>query len=417
MQASKASVIRQIPLFGSLHSAEIGFLSDILHEVGVAAGTLLFEEGAPGDRFFMILEGEVEVIKALGTSDERLLAIRYAGEFFGEMSLFEAGGRRTASVRARTPLRMLEMERPDFDTLLHHRPAVACEMIRVLSLRLNESHNASIADLREKNRQLAQAYDELKAAQAQIIEKERLEKELETARWIQQSILPRSLPRVSGYDLGATLVPARAVGGDLFDFILLSPEMLGVVIGDVSDKGVPAAIFMALTYSLLRAEATRSPSPAQVLRATNQHLLGMNDAGMFVTVLYGVLDCRQARFTYARAGHELPMHLTRAGQVLQPPRGLGQPLGLFDSPELDEQSVALEPGTTLLMYTDGATDLRDAQGTRFGPERLREAALASRGGHAQGFCDRLWGALAGYQGSSTQFDDVALVAICTQEAS
>jgi serine phosphatase RsbU (regulator of sigma subunit) len=414
MQADKASLIRQVPLFGSLPAAEIGFLGDILHEVRIVAGVLLFHEGDRGDRFYVVLDGEVEVVKALGTPDERILAIRRAGEFFGEMSLFEPDGLRTATVRARTPLRLLEMLRPDFDTLLHHHPAVAYQMIRVLSLRLDQSHSATIADLREKNRQLAIAYEELKAAQAQIIEKERLEKELETARWIQQSILPRGLPGVPGYDFGATLVPARAVGGDLFDFIPLSPGALGVVIGDVSGKGVPAAIFMALTFSLLRAEAARGASPAHVLQATNQHLLGMNDAGMFVTVLYGVLDCREGRFAYARAGHELPLHLTRAGDVVVPERGLGQPLGLFDSPELDEQSVALERGATLLLYTDGATDLTDVQGKRFGPERLRELARVSRGGSAQAFCDRLWAALAAYQGSSTQFDDVALVAICAQ---
>jgi sigma-B regulation protein RsbU (phosphoserine phosphatase) len=410
MQPDKVSSIRQVALFGSLHSTEIAFLSDIVHEVCLDAGVLLFREGDPGDRLYVILEGEVEVVKALGTLDERTLAVRHAGEFFGEMSLFDPQGLRTASVRARTPLRMLEMARSDFDTLLSHRPTVAYEMIRVLSLRLNESHNSTIADLREKNRQLAAAYEELKAAQAQIIEKERLEKELETARWIQQSILPHSLPTVPGFDLGATLVPARAVGGDLFDFVPLGQDTLGVVIGDVSDKGVPAAIFMALTYSLLRAEAARSSSPAEVLWATNRHLLGMNEAGMFVTVLYGVLDCARGRFSYARAGHELPLHLWQ-GDASVPERGLGQPLGLFDSPELDEQTVTLRPGATLLMYTDGATDLTDAEGRRFGPERLRELARVSQGRTAQGFCDTLWAALAAYQGSSHQFDDVALVAI------
>jgi serine phosphatase RsbU (regulator of sigma subunit) len=410
MKAETALLIRQVPLFSGLDGTEIGFLVNILREVEFPAGRLLFREGDPGDRLYVILDGEVEVVKALGTSDERTLAIRRAGEFFGEMSLFDPAGLRTASVRTRTSLRLLEMERPDFDVLVHHFPAVACEMIRVLSLRLDESHITTIADLREKNVQLACAYEELKAAQAQIIEKERLEKELETARWIQRSILPRILPRMSGYDFGATLVPARAVGGDLYDFIPLGPDALGIVIGDVSDKGVPAAIFMALTYSLLRAEAGRWPSPAQVLRATNQHLLSMNDAGMFVTLLYGVLKCPQARFTYARAGHELPLYLTEAG-VTEPERGLGQPLGLVDSLELDEQSVTLEPDTTLLMYTDGATDLTNAQGERFGRERLQAAALACGGGSAQALCDRLWTALAAYQGSSTQFDDVALVAI------
>jgi sigma-B regulation protein RsbU (phosphoserine phosphatase) len=415
MKVGVASLIRQVSLFAGLPGPEIEFLANILHEVEFPAGTLLFHEGDPGDRFYAIIDGEIEVVKALDTPDERTVGIRKAGEFFGEMSLFEPGGRRTASVLVRSPARLLEMARADFDLLLQHRPTLAYEMVRVLSLRLNESHNTTIADLREKNRQLAQAYDELKAAQAQIIEKERLEKELETARWIQQSILPRTLPSRPGFDFGALLMPARAVGGDLFDFISLANDQIGVVIGDVSDKGVPAAIFMALTYSLLRAEAIRWPSPARVLQATNHHLLGMNEAGMFVTILYGVLDCRDNHFLYARAGHELPMCFTRSGDVVLPEHGVGQPLGLFNAPALDEQSVTLEPGDMLLMYTDGATDLTDAQGQRFGPQRLADVARASREGSVQAFCDRLWAGLTAYQGNSVQFDDVALVAIRAEE--
>jgi sigma-B regulation protein RsbU (phosphoserine phosphatase) len=411
MKQEIASLIQQVPLFAGLHSAEIGFLADILHEVELPAGTFLFHEGDPGDCFYLILDGEIEVVKALGTSDERTIAIRRAGDFFGEMSLFETDGRRTASVRSRSPMRLLEMARADFDVLLQHRPTVACRMVRILSLRLDQSHNTTIADLREKNRQLARAYEELKAAQAQIIEKERLEKELETARWIQQSILPRTLPSRRGFDFGAFLMPARAVGGDLFDFIPLSNHRIGVVIGDVSDKGVPAAIFMALTYSLLRAEAARWASPVRVLQATNHHLLGMNEAGMFVTVLYGVLDCRRGSFLYARAGHELPMYFSPAGEVVAAGRGLGQPLGLFEALALDEQIITLEPGALLLTYTDGVTDLMDPQGIRFGRDRLQAVAQASRSGSAQAICEQVWAALDEYRGTSAQFDDVALIAI------
>ena len=415
MKANITSLIQQVPLFAGLQGAEIDSLSSILHEVEFPPGTLLFREGDPGDCFYLIIDGEIEVVKALGTPDERIIAIRRAGEFFGEMSLFEADGRRTASVIARSPLCLLEATRADFDVLLQRRPTVAYEIVRVLSLRLSQSHNTTIADLREKNRELAQAYEELKAAQAQIIEKERLEKELETARWIQQSILPRTLPSQSGFDFGAFLMPARAVGGDLFDFISLPDHRIGVMIGDVSDKGVPAAIFMALTYSLLRAEAVRWSSPAHVLQATNRHLLGMNNAGMFVTVLYGVLDCRDRNFVYARAGHELPLHLSPEGDVIEAELGIGQPLGLFDAPELDEQSIAVQPGAMLLMYTDGATDLMNPQGDRFGLERLRAVVQASRTNTAQALCERVWSALDEYRATSAQFDDVALVAIRASE--
>ncbi len=237
METNRTALIRQVPLFASVRGTETQFLAEVLREVEIAAGSLLFREGEPGSSFDIIVDGQVEIIKALGTAEERLLAVRGPGDFFGEMSLLDPDGRRTASVRARTDLRLLTMARPDFDTLLQHRPALAYEMVRVLSLRLRESDNATIADLRAKNRELAQAYADLKAAQAQIVEKEKLEQELRTAHWIQQSILPREFPRLDGFDFGARMEPARAVGGDLFDFIPLGRDRVGVVIGDVSDKG------------------------------------------------------------------------------------------------------------------------------------------------------------------------------------
>jgi sigma-B regulation protein RsbU (phosphoserine phosphatase) len=411
MKAEPESIIRQVPLFAHLGNTEIALLTTILREVEIPAGTLLFLEGDPGDRFYTILDGEASIVKSLATSDELVIATRRAGEFFGEMSLIESGGLRTASARAMTPLRVLEMTRSDFDAMLQQSPALALGIIRVLSLRLDQSHISTIASLREKNRQLSQAYEELKAAQAQIIEKERLEKELETARWIQKSILPTTLPQQPGFDLGAFLTPARAVGGDLYDLFPVGPDALGIVIGDVSDKGVPAAIFMALTYSLLRAEAARSTSPAQVLQSVNQLLGGLNSSGMFVTVLYGVLDCAQRRFAYARAGHELPVHLGPAGEERAITQGTGLPLGMMPFPVLDEQCLAIEPGDVLLLYTDGATDLTNAQGERFGRERLQELIRLDRSGSAQAMCDSLWAAMAGYQGAAAQFDDVALVAI------
>lgn len=412
METSKIGLIRQVPLFAPLRGTETQFLAEILREFQIPTGTLLFREGELGSSFDIIVDGQLEIIKALGTPDERLLAVRGPGEFLGEMSLLDPDGRRTASVRARTAVRLLEMARPDFDALLQHRPALAYEMVRVLSLRLRESDNATIADLREKNRELAQAYVELKAAQAQIVEKEKLEQELRTAHWIQQSILPRELPRLPGFDFAARMEPARAVGGDLFDFIPLGRDRVGVVIGDVSDKGVPAAIFMALTHSLLRATASPAATPGKVLQRVNHLLLDMNEAGMFVTVLYGVVDRAAGEFRYARAGHELPLLFNKDGLASVPERGAGQPLGIFGAPLLDERAVPLPPGAAVFLYTDGATDLTDPEEILFGLERLQAAAQVSLpGSSAQGWCDRVWQALTAYQGASSQDDDVALVAI------
>ena len=412
MHADTLAHMRKAPIFAEIGESEAGDLAEILEDKAFPAGYTLFSEGETGDRFYVILEGQVEVGKALDGGLDLVLALRGPGEFFGEMSLLNPDGLRTATVRTRSPVRLLSLSRADFDRLLHKRPVLALEMVRVLSHRLRDSQNATIDDLRTKNEELRQAYSDLKAAQAELIEKERLEQELRTAQRIQQSILPTELPRVPGYDFGARFIPARAVGGDLYDFIALGKGKLGVAVGDVSDKGVPAAIFMALTRSLLRAEATRAASPRKVLERVNRLLLEMNDEGMFVTLLYGVLDSQQHTFAYARAGHELPLLLGADGSARLAACGLGAPLGLFDNIPLDEQVVPLSQGNALLLYTDGATDMTDHTQALFGIERLQTAACAAgHGCTAQGLCDEIWRELADHRGASVQADDVALVAI------
>jgi phosphoserine phosphatase RsbU/P len=408
----KEAMIGQVPLFGSLNGVEIQYLAEIMREVQVPANTLLMQEGERGDRFYIITRGDVDVIKALGTPDERLLNRRKAGDFIGEMALLDPDGLRTASVRTTSDVILLEMDRTNFEALLQRRPSLAYEMVRVLSLRLRDTDNATINDLRQKNSLLTRAYQELKEAQAQVVEKEKLEHELKMARGIQESILPHTLPDLPGYTFGVRFIPARAVGGDLFDFVPLGRDSLGIVIGDVSDKGMPAAIFMALTRSLLRAEAYRANSPSRVLQRVNHHLLEMNEAGMFVTVIFGILDRKKNSFTYARAGHEIPLFINPAGELYQPDHATGQPLGLFDNPVLDERTIPFAFGSTMLMYTDGATDMTNPAGVSFGQERLRAAFMGGlAGGSAQDLCDHVWTELHAHQAESMQADDVALLAM------
>ncbi|MBZ5529386.1 MAG: serine/threonine-protein phosphatase, partial [Acidobacteriia bacterium] len=242
-------------------------------------------------------------------------------------------------------------------------------------------------------------------------EKERLERELQVARQIQESILPRVLPQLPGFSLGARMIPARAVGGDLYDFILLGGDRLGVVIGDVSDKGVPAAIFMALSRSLLRAEAHPSRPPGEVLANVNYHLMTMNDSGMFVTVLYGILNRANGEFTYARAGHPVPWLFDGQGKLIQPDLGLGQPLGILPEPKLDEKTIAIPPGGTVLLFTDGATDASNIQHELFGEERLEQAAHARLGAPAQAMCDQVWQSIMQFQDARHQADDVTLLLV------
>jgi sigma-B regulation protein RsbU (phosphoserine phosphatase) len=409
------ALLKHVPLFVSLPPAELAGMAASLHEKRYPAGAVLFREGDHGDRFYIVLDGEIAIVKALGSDDERLLGVRGAGEFVGEMSLLSQDGLRTASVRVEVDARVLELTRADFDALLHRYPLLAYEMLRVLSIRLRESHDTAIRDLHEKNARLAQAYAELQAAQARIIEQETLERELRLARETQESMLPRALPHLSGFDIGAHMIAAHMVGGDFYDIFSLSPNRLGVVIGDVSGKGMPAALFMALVSNLLRAEALRGDTtPEQALRIVNRHLLSRDARSMFVTVLYGVL-CRETReFAFVRAGHEMPLLLDAAGALLTPAIGRGHPLGLFPVPMLDVQTVFLPPGGTLLLYTDGVTEAMDAHNQLFGSERIIAAVRGAHQTSAQQLCDQLVQAVTIYRGAAAQADDITLLAVRAQ---
>lgn len=401
----------QVPLFASLPADELEHLAASLERVEMPSGVVLFNEGEYGDRFYLVLEGEIEVIKASGTVDERLLAVRGPGQFVGEMSLLNPDGLRTATVRTRGHTHVLEMTRSDFDGMLRRHPMLAYDMARVLSMLLSQSNDATIRDLRAKNEELETAYRALQEAQAQIIEKERLEHELQLAREIQESILPRSVPILRGFDFGVRLEPARTVGGDFFDFVPLDGDRVAIVAGDVSGKGMPAAIFMALTRSLLRAEAQRASTPREVLAYTNDLLLEMNDAAMFATVLYGILDRQTREFVYVRAGHEMPIALDAAGHAISSIRGGGQPLGILPDPALDEQRLVLPLGGLLVLYTDGVTDTIDEHGAPFGWERFTAVVEAHRQAGAQEICDQIMAALTDYRGLTPPEDDITLVAV------
>jgi sigma-B regulation protein RsbU (phosphoserine phosphatase) len=223
------------------------------------------------------------------------------------------------------------------------------------------------------------------------------------------------MPVLEGFVFGARMLPARAVGGDLFDFIPLEPGCVGIVVGDVSGKGPPAALFMALTRSLVRAEASRYDDPGATLERVNRHLLAMNASGMFVTMLYGMLDGPTGRFAYASAGHELPILVDRSGDVSMPARGDGNPLAMLEVPDLDEQTIMVPAGASLVLYIDGVTDALDEGGAFFGLERL-VAALGVACSTGEAICHQVLATVLAHQGTAQQHDDVTLVALRAADA-
>jgi serine phosphatase RsbU (regulator of sigma subunit) len=419
------ALIGNLPLFASVPRGELAELAAELQQITYPAGSILMREGERGDDLYIVLSGSFEILKELGTLEERTFGLRGAGEVVGEMGLLNQDGLRTASARAVSDAEVIRLTRADFERLLGRYPTIAYGMLRMLSIRLRDSNAAVIQELQEKNqqlarayadaqahnRQLAQAYADLEAAQAQLLEKKALEHELRLARDIQERILPRRLPTPPGIDLGARMVAAHVVGGDFFDVFPLGDQALGLVVGDACGKGMPAALFMALTRSLLRAEATRAESPEQALHATNQKLAEISTTDMFITILYGVLNYSNGEFVYARAGHELPLIWDASGAALTLARANGQPLGLLPDPAIDVQRLRLPPGGTLLLFSDGATEATNAQGGFFGLDGIQAAVQAHLGIPAQQLCDQLVDRLATYRGTTPQADDITLLAV------
>lgn len=239
----------------------------------------------------------------------------------------------------------------------------------------------------------------------------KLEHELNLARDIQLSMLPRSLPYLEGYEFYATMIPAKAVGGDLYDFIPLESNSIAIAIGDVADKGVPAALFMAMVRSFLRAETKPGVSPKKVLQRVNRHVMDMNDKGVFVTVLLGILNSTARQFIYSRAGHERPLLIDDKGHIKQLGKDKGQALGVFDTVELEVQVVDFPSDHMLLLYTDGITDAIDRQNNIFGLSGIYNSIDSIPKTSASRIGKEIIESVRKHQCSMEQFDDLTMVIV------
>jgi serine phosphatase RsbU (regulator of sigma subunit) len=240
-------------------------------------------------------------------------------------------------------------------------------------------------------------------------QRSRFEWELDMARRVQTSLIPRDMPEVAGFTIAADWRAAREVAGDFYDIFSLPEGRWGVVVGDVSDKGAPAALYMAMARSLIRTEAERCAGPSTTLTEVNRRLQSESSTDLFVTVFYGVLDPEKRILTYSLAGHNPPLVRRSSGEVESLPYG-GLILGVFEEPALIDKELTFQSGDSLFVYTDGVTDAEDSQGECFDLERL-EAAIREALPTAPDLLERVLGAVADFAGDAPQPDDMTALAL------
>lgn len=243
------------------------------------------------------------------------------------------------------------------------------------------------------------------------VEKGRMERELQVARELQASLLPKTTPQVPGWEFAAAWQPARQTSGDYYDFFAAREGEVGLVIGDVSGKGMPAALFMALTRSIVRASLVAPTPLVERIERANRLICADSTAGMFVTLFCAEIRLSTGELTYVNAGHNPPLLLSSSvgHEGLNELRPTGMALGVLEDAPFQQQTVQMAPGDLMLLYTDGVPDATQASGERFEMPRLRRLLLGEGKGTAQDVLSSLTGSVAAFTGTCEQFDDMAMV--------
>ncbi|NTU66281.1 MAG: SpoIIE family protein phosphatase, partial [Chloroflexi bacterium] len=245
--------------------------------------------------------------------------------------------------------------------------------------------------------------------QIQEAERARLGRELELAHDILKTLLPQEAPTLEGYEVAYRWRSAREVGGDLYDAFRLDDQHIGLLIADVSDKSIHAAIFMAIVRALFHTEVRRTLSPREVVTTVHHLLLEVSsEDSQFVTVFYGVLHLETWHLRYVRAGHDRPLVLHRDGTLEALP-GAGRFIGMLDDLEIEECSIDLRRGDRLIMFSDGVVDARNAADERFGSDRLAAVVTSCVAGQVEGVVDAIMDDVLTFQGDMPQFDDITLL--------
>lgn len=373
---------------------------------------VLCHEGQRESTFYVLIKGRVVFTRQVeGSEEDFVLGFLGPGGFFGEGALV-SDEPRGATVTTIIDTEVLEFTKEQFDQVFMSSPAMARSILKSVIQSLRETDRRAIEDLEARNEELARAYAELEAAQADRVERAALEAQLEVAGRAQRSLLPNSLPEVPGYQFAAQFSPARQIGGDFYDVRMHDDGRVIMLLADVSDKGAHAALFMAVARSLFLAESRYSDDPVQTAMAVHNGLITASDYDMFVTAMYGILDPHTGLFRYVRAGHDEPLLVKNDGTAAFL-GGRGRFLGLWHDlpPVLEEQQLALESGDCLIIYSDGVTDMRNPDGVAFGREQVANLVRSLRMYEADRIAKSIYNVVQQHRGPAEAFDDFTLLVL------
>lgn len=413
-------LLRQAQLFSHLSDDELGRMAAGLAERHLPAGAVLFNQGDIGHECYVILAGSLEVITFMAGT-ELQLEVYHPGQLIGEMALIDRRPR-SATVRAVDDSHLVVLAEGDFKALIGSNPELALEMLRRSTARVRNTNQRMIADLEQKNAELLRAYQQLQAAQAELIRLNRIEEELAIARKIQNTFLPRQLPQLPGWQAAAFSRSAQNVGGDFYDLIPLADGRLGIVVADACGKGVTAALFVALTRSLLRA-ASMAPWIFQggmaldaeavlsgALWMTNDYICREHaESDMFITLFYGVLDPASGDLAYVNAGHNPPLLISPDATSIRETSEGTLPIGIIGSSSYEVAHTHIGPGERLVAFSDGITEAMNLAGEPFDDERLHAVLRANPNASPAALVELIVNEVDAYAGQAPQADDMTLL--------
>jgi len=345
-------------------------------------GDYVFRVGDKADKLFFIHKGSIRL--------PEINKVIRAGQIIGEMGIFSPGKTRTASAICEEELEVYSMDRDEVMQFFSRDPSLAINLMQLSNKRFIENLKME--------------------AEA----KERIKSELRIARDIQTSMLPRTFPPFPGrkeFEIYATMDPAEEVGGDFYDFFLIDETRLCVLVGDATGKGVPAALFMAISKALLKSEALRGYSAAEIMSRVNNLLCPENPRCMFVTVFCVILNTETGEVEYCNGGHNAPLRCASAGAIEYIDAPKGKVVGVMENSEYVSRKIVLNPNDVILLYTDGVTEAMNPQFELFSEERLKACLAPLRNKELTEIIAGVRKEIAAHVRTQAQSDDITLLAL------